>query len=37
MAAPDRAAPTVAETARLRLREQVPEDIGFFAEMLGDP
>ena len=37
MAAPDRPPPTVAETARLRLREQVPEDIGFFAEMLGDP
>jgi RimJ/RimL family protein N-acetyltransferase len=37
MAAPDSPVPPVAETARLRLREQVPEDIGFFAEMLGDP
>ena len=37
MAPPDSAAPIVAETARLRLREQVPQDIEFFAEMLGDP
>jgi RimJ/RimL family protein N-acetyltransferase len=37
MAAPDSPAPPVAETARLRLREQVPEDLEFFAEMLGDP
>ena len=37
MAAPDSPAPPAAETARLRLREQVPQDIEFFAEMLGDP
>src|SRR5690242_15037937 len=29
--------PTVAETERLRLREQVPGDLEFFADMLGDP
>jgi RimJ/RimL family protein N-acetyltransferase len=27
---------TVLETSRLRLRELVPEDLGFMAEMLAD-
>jgi [ribosomal protein S5]-alanine N-acetyltransferase len=37
MAGSDRPAPAVAETERLRLRDQAAEDIAFFAEMLGDP